>query len=183
MRIIVDIDNTLWDFATTLWKKIEQHGVPQPADWQWDFWKDYFTIEQFLHYIDEVHEEQNASTPPFPEAADFLSTLKKGGCYITIASHRSPSSRGVTERWLKIHGLAFDELYIGRDKTVLFDDHHVIVDDSAELLDKAAAKGLITSGLRYSWNRDSKHSLFESLSDVLAYLNKRTNNRRESMRT
>jgi hypothetical protein len=176
MRIIVDIDNTLWDFATPLWKKVEHYGVPRPSEWLWDFWKDYFTIGQLHHYIDEVHGEQDANSLPFPEAADFLFALKKGGCHITIASHRNPASRYVTEKWLKAHGLAFDELYVGPDKTVLFDDHHAIVDDSAELLDKAATKGLVTAGLRYSWNRDSKHSLFESLSDVLVFLHKKTNN-------
>jgi hypothetical protein len=172
-RIIVDIDNTLWDFATPFWKKIEHRGVPRPSEWHGDFWKDYFTVEEFLRTIDEVHKEQDASAAPFPEAAPFLAALKTGGRHITIASHRNPSSRGVTEKWLKAHGLAYDELYVGPDKTVLFDDHHVIVDDSAELLNKAAAKGLITAGLRYPWNRDSDHCLFENLSEILMYLNAR----------
>ena len=102
-----------------------------------------------------------------------LSALRTRGYHITIASHRNPASRGVTGKWLQAHGLAYDELYVGPDKTVLFDDHHAIVDDSAELLDKAAARGLITAGLRYSWNRDSEHSLFENLSDILVYLHER----------
>jgi hypothetical protein len=169
-RIIVDIDNTLWDFATPFWKKIEHLGVPRPSEWRSDFWKAYLTMEQFLRIIDQVHEEQGAGALPFPDAAPFLSALKAGGRHITIASHRSPASRGVTEQWLRTHGLAYDQLYVGPDKTVLFGDHQAIVDDSAELLDKAATKGLITSGLRYPWNRNSRHSLFENLSDVLAYL-------------
>jgi len=148
--------------------------VPRPSEWTGDFWKNYFTVEQFLRYIDEVHGEQDARALPFPGAADFLVALKKSGCHITIASHRNPASRGVTETWLKAHGLAFDGLYVGPDKTVLFDDHHAIVDDSAELLDKAASRGLITAGLRYPWNRDCGHSLFESLSDILVYLTKRS---------
>jgi FMN phosphatase YigB (HAD superfamily) len=172
-RIIVDIDNTLWDFAAPFWKKIRHLGVPRPSEWTGDFWKDYFTVEQFLRLIDEVHEEQDAGSLPFPEAAPFLAALKTRGCPITIASHRNPASRGVTEKWLKVHGLAYDELYVGPDKTVLFDDHQVIVDDSAELLDKAATKGLITAGLRYPWNRDSGHCLFENLSEILVYLNAR----------
>lgn len=169
-RIIVDIDNTLWDFATPFWKKIRHLGVPRPSEWHGDFWKDYFTVEQFLRYIAEVHKEQDVSAAPFPEAAPFLAALKTRGCRITIASHRDPASRGVTEKWLQTHGLAYDELYVGPDKTVLFADHHAIVDDSAELLDKAAARGLITAGLRYPWNKDSGHCLFENLSEILAYL-------------
>ena len=170
-RIIVDIDNTLWDFATPFWKKIEHHGVPGPSEWTGDFWKNYFNVEQFLRYIDDVHKGQDINAAPFPEAAPFLAALKTRGYRITIASHRNPDSRGVTEKWLQIHGLAYDELYVGPDKTVLFDDNHAIVDDSAELLDKAATKGLITAGLRYPWNRDSGHRLFENLSEILVYLN------------
>ena len=169
-RIIVDIDNTLWDFAGRLWKKVEHHGVAGPSEWRWDFWEDYLTIEQFLGYIDEVHAEQDESASPFPGAADFLLALKKDGCHITIASHRNPASRAGTIQWLKAHNLVFDDLYIGPDKTILFDDHQAIVDDSADTLDKATTKGLIATGLRYSWNKDSRHSLFENLSEVLVYL-------------
>ena len=172
-RIIVDIDNTLWDFATPFWKKIEHLGVPRPSEWQSDFWKGYLTFEQFQRTIDEVHEEQDAGALPFPEAVPFLAALKTSGRHITIASHRNPASWGVTEKWLQTHGLAYDQLYVGPDKTVLFDDHYAIVDDSAELLDKAATRGLITAGLRYTWNRNSGHALFESLFDVLVYLNAR----------
>ncbi|HUJ18572.1 MAG TPA: hypothetical protein VL197_11335 [Nitrospirota bacterium] len=172
-RIIVDIDNTLWDFAGSFWKKVRHLGVPRPSEWQVDFWKDFFTFEQFLRYIDEVHEEQDAGALPFPGAADFLSALRTGGLRITIASHRDPARRGATERWLKAHGLAYDELYVGPDKTILFDDHQALVDDSSELLDKAASRGLIAAGLRYPWNRDSGHSLFESLAEVLVYLRPR----------
>jgi len=171
-RIIVDIDNTLWDFASALWKKVAQLGVPRPSEWVWDFYKPYLSIEQLLEYVDDVHNEQDERYPPFADSADFLSALRKKGCHITIASLRNPNKRTVTEAWLETHGLVYDELYLVPDKSFLFDDHHAIVDDDARTLDKAAKKGLIATGLKYAWNKHSSQPLFTRLPDVLQHLNK-----------
>ncbi len=171
-RIIVDIDNTLWDFASALWKKVAPLGVPHPSEWAWDFYRPYLSIEQLLGYVDEVHNEQDGRHPPFPDSADFLSSLRKKACHITIASLRSPGKRTITEAWLKTHGLVYDELYLVSDKSFLFDNHHAIVDDDARTLDKAAKKGLIATGLKYAWNKHSNHALFTKLPDVLEHLNK-----------
>jgi hypothetical protein len=172
-RIIVDIDNTLWDFASVLWKKVAHYGVPQPSEWRWDFYRGYFSVEQLIKYVDEVHDEQDSRYPPFADSAIFLSSLKKKGCHITIASHRNPNKRTMTESWLKTFGLVYDELYVGSDKSVLFENHQVIVDDDARTLDRAAKKGLIATGLKYAWNKNSGHALFLKLPAVLDYLNKR----------
>ncbi len=171
-RIIVDIDNTLWDFASALWKKIAHYGVPQPSEWQGDFYKRYFSLEQLLSYVDKVHDEQDERYPPFPDAVNFLSCLRKKGCHITIASLRNPNKKNVTEKWLKTHRLVYDELYLVPDKSVLFDDHHAIVDDDLRTLDKAVNKGLIATGLKFAWNKNSNHTLFSGLTDVFGYLNK-----------
>jgi len=171
-RIIVDIDNTLWDFASVLWRKIAHYGVPQPSEWVGDFYRSYFTIERLMRYVDEIHDEQDARHPPFPDAGDFLFSLKKHGCHITIASHRNANKRIVTENWLNTHGLVHDELYVGPDKSVLFDNHHAIVDDDPRTLDKAVRKGLIAAGLKYAWNKNSRHALFSGLPDILEHLQK-----------
>lgn len=172
-RVIVDIDNTLWDFASVLWKKIAHYGIPRPSEWQGDFYKGFFSIEQLMRYVDEVHDEQDGSYPPFPDSVFFLSSLRKKGCHITIASLRNPNKRAVTETWLKVHGLIYDELYLVPDKSVLFGNHHAIVDDDPRTLDKAANRGLIATGLKYAWNMHSNHALFTQLTDVLDHLNKR----------
>lgn len=83
-RIIVDIDNTLWDFASRLWKKTAHLGVPHPSAWEGDFYKKYYTLDKLMQYVDEIHNEQDVSCPPFPESAGFLSSLKKKGCHIVV---------------------------------------------------------------------------------------------------
>ena len=171
-RIIVDIDNTLWDFASVLYGKISHYGVPEPSEWHGDFYKRYFSLEQLMTYVDEIHNEQDDRYPPFPDAVNFLSSLRKKGCHITIASLRNPNKRDVTEKWLKVHGLVYDELYLVPDKSILFDNHHAIVDDDPRTLDKAIIKGLIATGLKFAWNKNSNHTLFSRLTDVLEHLNK-----------
>jgi len=47
-RIIVDVDNTLWDFASVLYRKISHYGVPEPSEWYGDFYKRYFSLEQLM---------------------------------------------------------------------------------------------------------------------------------------
>lgn len=171
-RIIVDIDNTLWDFAAILYQKVSKLGVPEPSNWHWDFWEAYMSFEQFMKYIDEVHKEQDESKPPFPESRGFLNALKETGYHITMASHRNPENYSYTKKWLVYHELAFDDLYVGHDKTKLFDANDAVVDDDVETLNKAADKKLVRAGLRYSWNKDSGHPLFENLNEVLGYLEK-----------
>ncbi len=170
-RIIVDIDNTLWDFASALYRKISHYGVPKPAEWHGDFYQRYFSLKQLLSYVDEIQGEQDERHPPFPDAVPFLSSLRKKGCHITIASLRNPDKRDVTEKWLKTHRLVYDELYLVPEKSFLFENHHAIVDDDPRTLDKAASTGLIATGLKFAWNKNSKHALFSGLMDVLKYLN------------
>ena len=131
------------------------------------------SAEVFLQHIDAVHKSQNGDHAPFPESREFLNTLKRNGWHIIVASHREPDNYATTENWLNHHGLVFDELYVGLDKTQLFDRCIVVVDDSTDMLDKAAKRGLIRVGLRYFWNEKSDHPLFDNLKDIFEYLEKK----------
>ncbi len=170
--IIVDIDNTLWDFAAVLYERLRVYGVPKPDKWQWDFWERYMPVEVFLQHIDDVHKSQNGDHALFPESREFLMALKRSGWHIIVASHRDSNNYATTENWLNHHGLVFDELYVGSDKTVLFDTSRAVIDDSTDTLNKAVKMNLIRAGLRYSWNKESDHPLFDNLTDVLEYLKK-----------
>lgn len=170
-RIIVDIDNTLWDFASALWKKMSHLGVPQPTEWGVNFFERYCSLEQFMRYIDEVQAEQDDRCPPFPESSPFLASLKRRG-HVTIASHRNPNKRAITESWLNTFGLVYDELHLLPDKTILFDNHQAIVDDDLRTLDKAVDEGLVATGLKFAWNKNSNHALYSKLTDVLEHLDR-----------
>ncbi|MGW8272888.1 MAG: 5' nucleotidase, NT5C type, partial [Thermodesulfovibrionales bacterium] len=107
----------------------------------------------------------------------FLLNLKANGFRVTIASHRSSESREQTERWLQRHGLVYDELHLSFDKTCLFNGStDVVVDDAPHVLERARARSMIATGLRFPWNEGcvrSGFSLFDSLDEVLGHILRR----------
>lgn len=170
-RIIVDIDNTLWDFASVFEVRLKEEipDIPPCNEWKWDFYKEYITEEELYRIVNDIHSVQHLFEP-FPSARWFLDSLFKNGYDIVIASHRHEDSRGVTETFLKKHNLRHSELHLSYNKAILFDSSNAIVDDSPHLLDEAQQKGLICTGLSYPWNRNTGHQLFQSLEEVLEFL-------------
>lgn len=174
-RIIIDIDNTLWDLSPELWAHLLPYNrrMPPPSKWDhWDFWEGHVSMRDLLRALREVHDRQDIY-PPYPESRPFLRSLKERGFHITIASHRDKSTMEPTVKWLNKHELAYDEIHLTRDKTVLFGGSVAIVDDSPVTLDKAAKAGILRAGLLEPWNAGTGHPLFESLPEVLEYLSAR----------
>jgi hypothetical protein len=177
-KAVIDIDNTLWHFCDALYGRLKNinRAMPAPHDWiEWDFWENYCSKEEFLGAIDDIHLNQDDETHlPYPEARDFLSTLKENDFHIIIASHRISESGKQTNNWLIKHDLVFDELHLSHDKTVLFEEMcHVVVDDAPHVLEKAKEKGVISTGLLFPWNmkyKDKGHRLFKSLDEILSFI-------------
>lgn len=173
-RIIVDIDNTLWDFASVFYERLRKiaPAIPPMDVWNWDFYKDHLSVEELYDVIEGIHKDQDLFQP-FPSAKWFLESLLAEGYSLIIASHRQNNSREATEHFLQKHNLLYAELHLCHDKTVLFDTSCALVDDAPILLDKAKQKGLICTGLRYPWNKHTEHPLFNSLEEVLEFLLKK----------
>ena len=177
-KAVVDIDNTLWHFCDVLYERLKEinHAMPPPDGWiDWDFWMNYCSEEEFMSAIHSIHFRQDDERHlPYSEAKNFLLTLKEHDFHIVIASHRIPESLKQTERWLRKHELVYDELHLSYDKTVLFDETcHVVVDDSPFVLEAAAKKGLIASGLMFPWNDnngDNGYRLFSDLKEILDHI-------------
>ena len=177
-KAVIDIDNTLWHFCDVLYKQLKEINevFPPPDYWiEWDFWENYCSKEDFMKAIHSIHLNQDDERHlPYPEAKDFLATLKEHKFYIVIASHRTSESKEQTKNWLIRHGLEFDELHLSFDKTALFDEScHVVVDDAPHVLEQARERGAISAGLLFPWNknyRDNGHGLFNSLNEVLKYI-------------
>jgi len=171
-KIIVDIDNTLWELAPVFFEYLKRYNPEIPVE---DLkrgetkLKGYIPREDLYGVLKEIHMRQE-QFEPYPEARDFLANLKDMGFFVIIASIRDEKARDATERWLKKYGLIYDEVHLTNDKTVLFNDAWAIVDDSIWTLDKAAQAGIVRTGLRNVWNNGHGHPLFESLSEVLDYL-------------
>jgi 5'(3')-deoxyribonucleotidase len=171
-KVIVDIDNTLWNLAPELWEHLKAHNPKMlpPSEWRdWDCWKGYITIKDLLEILNNIHMQQE-KYPPIPEAKQFLEAPRKREFYIIIASHREKKAFPPTERWLRQNGLLFDEIHLSNDKSVLFPESWAIIDDSPITLDKAARAGIIRTGLSNPWNENSGHPLFNNLLEVLGYL-------------
>jgi hypothetical protein len=177
-KIIVDIDNTLWDLAPVLYARIREVNphMPPPAEWDnWDFWQPYVSPKEAYAVLHNIHLEQEKFTP-YDDAPWFLASLKERGFHIIVASHRQMGALDATARWLRRNGLAHDEIHLSHDKTVLFDDCWGVVDDSPITLSKARDAGIVRTGLRNPWNEREDHPLFDSLVEILRYLKEQARN-------
>ena len=174
---VIDIDNTLWQFCDAFYAELLKvnSAFPPIEQWTtWDFFRPFCSEEQFLGAVDAVHVRQDSEQyRPYPEAKGFLRSLKKQGYRVIIASHRRSEMRTPTERWLTRHGLEHDELHLSFDKSVLFKDAAVVVDDAPHTLEKAVAHRAIGVGLLFPWNRayaGNGFGLFRDLNKVLGYI-------------
>jgi len=171
-KIIVDIDNTLWDFASAFYERMRKVNpdITLPSEWDdFDFWKSYMSAQTFYSTIKSIHVDQEQFIP-FPDAQSFLTTLKEMDIHIIIASHREKGTLNATASWLKKNDLVFDEIHLSFDKSVLFDDCWAIVDDSPFILAKAARAEIIGTGLKMPWNEHRGYLLFDNLMQILQYL-------------
>ncbi len=178
-KAIIDIDNTLWQFCDAFAAELAKinPAFPPVGQWTtWNFFEGYCTEEEFLGAVDAVHLRQDSDEyRPYPEAKGFLQSLRDEGYRIIIASHRRPEMKGPTERWLTKHALAYDDLHLSFDKSVLFNDAAVVVDDAPHTLEKAVAHKAIGAGLLFPWNRNyagNGFGLFNNLNEVLRYIGK-----------
>lgn len=174
---IIDIDNTLWPFSDAFYLELKKVNADFPTPDRWTgpgLWDGYCTKEDFSAAIAAIHRRQDSDLHlPYPEAQGFLTSLREKGFRVIIASHRSPATREPTERWLGRHELSYDDLHLSLDKTVLFPEADVVVDDAPSLLQKAVACGALGTGLRFPWNRayeGNGFALFDNLDDVLGYI-------------
>ncbi|MHB8845343.1 MAG: HAD family hydrolase [Nitrospirota bacterium] len=174
---VIDIDNTLWQFCDAFYVELKKVNNAFPTIEQWttaDFWTSFCTEQQFMEAINAIHENQDSDKyRPYPNAKEFLAALKEQGYHVIIASHRRTETREPTERWLRAHGLAFDDLHLSFDKSVLFKDAAVVVDDAPQTLEKAVANRAIGAGLLFPWNKayaGNGFGLFGDLNMVLAYI-------------
>ncbi|OHE22756.1 MAG: hypothetical protein A2X92_01235 [Syntrophus sp. GWC2_56_31] len=174
---IIDIDNTLWQFSDAFYQELKKINpdFPTPDHWTtYDIWEGYCSVEDFITAINAIHHHQdNDQYQPYPESPRFLSSLKEHGFHVILASHRVPTTKQPTEQWLNRHGLHYDELHLSLNKTVLFANADVVVDDSPLTLEKAIDNGALGAGLLFPWNRayvSNGFRLFQNLDDVLEYI-------------
>jgi len=162
---IIDIDNTLWQFCDVFYEELRKINRDFPAieNWtRWDIWDGYCTEQQFYNTVNAIHLRQDSDDfQPYPEAKGFLSTLRQHGYHLTIASHRSPEFMSQTEKWLRKHGLVYDDIHLSYNKTALINSKtNVVVDDAPQVLEKAVEHGVMATGLLFPWNKACQNNGF-----------------------
>ena len=168
---IIDIDNTLWQFCDAFYEELRKinKNFPTPENWtQWDIWEGYCTEQDFYNAVNTVHLNQDSDNhQPYPAAKGFMAALKENHYDITIASHRSPEFMTQTERWLKKHGLLYDEIHLSFHKTDLINSKTtVVVDDSPDVLEHAVQHNVMATGLLFPWNRAYRNNGFRLCSNL-----------------
>ncbi len=174
----IDIDNTLWQFCDVFYEELRKinRDFPIIENWtNWNLWEGYCSEEEFFCAVNAIHLRQDSDDfQPYPEAKGFLSTLKQNGYHITIASHRSPEFMDQTQRWLRKHGLVYDDIHLSYHKTELINPNtNVVVDDAPQVLEKAVENGAVATGLLFPWNRAYSNNgfrLFGNLTDILSHI-------------
>lgn len=173
--IMVDIDDTLWDFHEVMEGLIaKEFGKTMKESLgkvEWNSWEKLMTHDQFFGLCHYIHMRQHLYEP-YKEAEKFLKALKDLGFYIIITSHRRKESSKSTKDFLKKNNLIYDELILSWDKTVLFNKLNIfaVVDDCPHVLEKALEKNLLCTGLKFDHNEYIKIPLFNNLNEVLDFL-------------
>ncbi len=169
--IMIDVDNTLFDFAIPLYNLFIKNGIniPTPDHWnKWDyFYPDYMTSKVAHEFFNEVHTRQ-LEYAPYDDARTFLENLMKY-YKVVIVSHRRPHQCDLLKEWMNKNNLPYDEVKCSNDKTQMFSSgiFDVVVDDCPMTLTAACDNGIKAYGLIKPWNVDCKDGvLCESLTDI-----------------
>lgn len=167
----VDVDNTLFDFAGALHELFKADGVLMHPPEQWDKWDyfypEYMTKSVAYEYFNKVHSQQRQYNP-FVDAKKFLEKLDEERS-IVIASHRHNDQRAELVKWLDEHNLPYSEVWVGQDKTTLFNRHifDVVVDDAPAILEAAHHERIPCYGLKRAWNVNCQYGvLCKSLTEI-----------------
>jgi len=170
---VVDVDGVLWDFSEPAYEQAVLHvpNFPFPEEWdRWDIFGHHGIRGGVLTSLFRTVHMRQVEYPAFPGARTLLEYLSSIG-RVTIASHRDGDMLPYLKEWLGNQVLPYDDIHVSKDKTVLFKDADIIIDDEPDTLIKAQSMGKIAVGLRWPWNADTPGLvLFNSLAEVTSWL-------------
>ena len=72
--------------------------------------------------------------------------------------------------YLQNWGLKTSGLYVGWDKSFLYTDNAVVIDDSPKNIQIAIGRGIPVLSLRQDWNKDMELPLFDNLNEMYEYV-------------
>jgi hypothetical protein len=157
LRVGVDIDGVLYDFARSLHQFVCP-DAPFQEPLRWEFYLDWGMTE--AEFKAAFHAGVDAGViftygAPFPRVCDGFRLIKAAGHTIHMVTDRSQGTGGASEAatrsWLDRYDLPFDSLTFAADKTVVRLD--VMVDDKPENYEALTAAGVDTFLLTRRWNQ------------------------------
>jgi hypothetical protein len=167
--VLLDVDNTLFDFSIPWYLEIQKvyHGFPDPHRWnRWDLTTfNFFGKQSMYKFIDAVHARQ-LDFYPYTQSS-FLTQVLMQNYYVVIATHRSKKYESILWQWLDRWKITFDEISCSDNKMSLCNDYNVklIIDDSPVVLSQAEEIGVEAFGLSFPWNKG--HNTFESIDKII----------------
>lgn len=177
LKVFVDVDNTIGDFAPIFYDELRKVNpdIPHYTKWNdWNFYEDYIKKNDFY---DAAHLAQMRimETKPIDYADKFLKMLHKN-FFVIIASHRRTESKELLVQWLQLNNMVYDDIHISYDKTEMFDKKSVlVVDDSPVTMQIALDNGIKAAGLDLPWNRCMKNTgayTGKTMRDIYKYVKK-----------
>lgn len=159
MRIGVDLDGVLFDFAGSLRRYLISIGRDDStlcATKTWHFYEDWgYTLEEFIAHCDAgVDAGYVFSGPARSRAAQSVQMLKDAGHSIHIITDRAFGSPGAsqlaTRIWLANHSIPYDTLDFSADKTIVPTD--LFIEDKLENYDALDATPCQPWLVNRAWN-------------------------------
>lgn len=163
MRIGLDIDGVMFDFAASLERYLVRIGkhrelnISQPT--RWEFYLDWGIEEwEFIDLcndgVDEGYVFSGGVMDMAPSAVNFMRNM---GNTIHIVTDRffgryPEQSHKATEYWLNQHEIEYDSLTFSGDKTVIRTD--VFIEDKLSNYDALVKNGTDCYLVDRPWNQD-----------------------------
>lgn len=176
MRVGIDIDGVVYDFAASLREYLYQHhgwdeGSCTPPT-RWEFYEDWgLDLPSFIQMCSDGVAAGFVFThgSPYPGTHDAWHRIRADGHTIHVITDRNIGHHGASEKatraWLDLHDLPFDSLTFTADKTVVKVD--TMVDDKLANYLAMRDAGVRTWLLDRPWNQDhlEHHQRVASLSE------------------
>lgn len=174
-QIIVDVDNTIADFAPIFQEELQRvcPKIPNCDKWtSWNFYNKYISNNMFY---DAAHAAQMRimETDPLPGACEMLQAIPDN-YRICIASHRKQESLDTLIEWLNLHDMTWTDIHVSHDKSIIFSkDTILIIDDCPTTMQAGLDFGFKAAGLEFPWNvcmRGTGAYLGKTMDEVTTYV-------------
>lgn len=171
VRVGIDLDGVLFDFAASVRRYLESEGsqgfanIPPGEPEHWHFYEDWgLSLDDFIGIChDGVDAGFVFSGPARPLAAESVRLIKDEGHEVHVITDRQfgstpEASHRATVQWLDQHGIPYDSLTFSADKTCV--ETHMFIEDKLENYSALCKSGVSAYLVNRPWNMPKKASQY-----------------------